>query len=71
MKWSEFIKDYLTFTRKERIGILMRLIEEAADDADEDDEEEEDEYLLKKLSNTGEVDGFFNLTPTYKIIDIF
>lgn len=23
MKWSEFIKDYLTFTRKERIGILI------------------------------------------------
>ncbi|HKC37410.1 MAG TPA: helix-hairpin-helix domain-containing protein [Chitinophagaceae bacterium] len=23
MKWSEFIKDYLTFTRKERIGILV------------------------------------------------
>lgn len=23
MKWSEFIKDYLTFTRKERIGLLV------------------------------------------------
>ena len=23
MKWSEFVKDYLTFTRKERIGILV------------------------------------------------
>ena len=23
MKWQEFVKDYLTFTRKERIGVLV------------------------------------------------
>ena len=26
MKWQEFVKDYLTFTRKERIGIIVILV---------------------------------------------